>query len=103
MPTTLLDSAGSRTDASALVSSPDHSYNLFQEPWWLDAVAPGEWDEVIVKRGTDIAARLPFLRRRKFRRTWLMQPKLTPYLGPWLRPTSAKPSNRLAEQKEFMT
>jgi lipid II:glycine glycyltransferase (peptidoglycan interpeptide bridge formation enzyme) len=32
-----------------------------------------------------------------------MQPKLTPYLGPWLRPTSAKPSNRLAEQKELMT
>lgn len=98
----LLDSAASRTEANAITTSVDDSYNLFQERWWLDAIAPGEWDEVVVKRGTEVAARLPFLRRRKFRRTWLIQPKLTPYLGPWLRPTSAKLTNRLAETKELM-
>lgn len=103
MSTTILDSTGLGTDSSAQPTTSDHSYNLFQEPWWLDAVAPGEWEEVVVKRGTEIAARLPFLWRRQFRRTWLMQPKLTPYLGPWLRPSSAKLSNRLTEQKELLT
>jgi hypothetical protein len=96
---TLFDSAASRTDANAIRTSPDHSYNLFQERWWLDAVAPGEWDEVVVKRGTEVAARLPFLRRSMFRTTWLIQPRLTPCLGPWLRPTFAKLTNSLAEQK----
>jgi hypothetical protein len=100
---TLIDPAEPRTEATPITNSPDYSYNLFQERWWLDAVAPGEWDEVVVKRGTEVAARLPFLRRRHFRRTWLMQPKLTPYLGPWLRPTSAKLPNRLAETKQLMT
>jgi hypothetical protein len=95
--------AASRTGAGAIATSFDGSYNLFQERWWLDAVAPGEWDEVVVKRGTEVAARLPFLRRRQFGRTWLVQPKLTPYLGPWLRPTSAKLPNRLAETKQLMT
>jgi len=32
----------------------------------------------------------------------LMQPKLTPHLGPWLRGSSAKLTNRLAEEKELM-
>ncbi len=103
MPQTLLDVTRTTKQSGSESSSPDHSYTLFQEPWWLDAVAPGEWDEVVIKRGAEIAARLPFLRRTKFGRSWLLQPKLTPYLGPWLRPSSAKLTNSLAEQKEFMT
>jgi hypothetical protein len=103
MPAILLESAGSRIEAGLLACPSGYSYDLFQEPWWLDAVAPGEWDEVVVKRGKEVAARLPFLRRTRFRSTWLMQPKLTPYLGPWLRQTPASLSNRLAEQKELMT
>ncbi len=78
------------------------SYTLFQEPWWLDAVAPGEWDEVVVKRGGQVAARLPFVRKRKFGSVFLTQPRLTPSLGPWLRVSSAKRTNRLAEEKELM-
>jgi hypothetical protein len=78
------------------------SYNLFQEPWWLDAVAEGEWDEALVKRGGQIAARLPFVRKTRLGRTWLLQPKLTPCLGPWLRSSTAKFANRLAEEKELM-
>jgi hypothetical protein len=78
------------------------SYNLFQEPWWLDAVAAGEWEEVSVKRGGQLAARLPFVRKKVAGRVWLLQPKLTPYLGPWLRPSSAKLPHKLAEEKELM-
>jgi lipid II:glycine glycyltransferase (peptidoglycan interpeptide bridge formation enzyme) len=103
MQQTLLDVARTTKPSSTGAAPLNHSYTLFQEPWWLDAVAPDQWDEVVVKRGTEVAARLPFLRRTKFGSTWLLQPKLTPYLGPWLRPTLAKLSNCLAEQKELMT
>ncbi len=78
------------------------SYALFQEPWWLDAIAPGEWEEVVVKRGGEVAARLPFMLQKKYGLTLLVQPKLTPFLGPWLRPSTAKLSNRLSEQKELI-
>lgn len=78
------------------------SCSLFQEPWWLDAVAPGEWEEVVVKHGGEVAARLPFMPQKKYGLTLLLQPKLTPCLGPWLRPSTAKLSNRLSEQKELM-
>jgi len=78
------------------------SYNLFQEPWWLDAVAAGEWDEVVVKHGGEVAARLPFVHRKRLETTWLLQPKLTPSLGPWLRPSNAKWTNRIAEEKGLM-
>lgn len=103
MPDTLIGSeplAAEQTISAPCV--PVTSYNLFQEPWWLDAVAAGEWDEVVVKRGGSIAARLPFVRRKIFGRTLLLQPKLTPYLGPWLRPSNAKVANRIAEQKQLM-
>lgn len=84
---------------------PDRSataYNLFQEPWWLDAVAAGEWEEVSVKRGGQVVARWPFVRRQRLGTTWLMQPKLTPYLGPWLRASDGKLANRIVDEKELM-
>ena len=78
------------------------SYSLFQEPWWLDAVAAGEWDEVVVKDGGKVAARLPFVYKKRGGVILLLQPKITPFLGPWLRPSTAKFTTRLAEEKEQM-
>lgn len=75
---------------------------LFQEPWWLDAAAPGEWDEVIVRRGDAVAARMPFVRRRRLGLTVLTMPALTPSLGPWMRPSDAKYCNRLGDEKELL-
>lgn len=87
---------------SANPASSATAYNLFQESWWLEAVAAGEWDEVVVKRGGQVAARLPFVRRKKLGTTWLLQPKLTPCLGPWIRASDAKLTNQIAEEKELM-
>ena len=103
MQDTLIDpNTGVAEKRSAIPAASATSYNLFQEPWWLDAVAPGEWDEVVVKRGREVAARLPFVHRKKLGRTWLLQPKLTPSLGPWLRASNAKLTNRIGEEKELM-
>lgn len=78
-------------------------YNsLFQKEWWLDAVAPSQWDAVVVKKGNEIAARLPFFIEKKYGFTALTQPPLTPRLGPWIRVTDAKHSKQLSAQKELI-
>lgn len=60
------------------------SYPIFHQPWWLDAVAPGAWDEVAVRRDGVVAGRLPFVVRRRAGLTSLVQPPLTQALGPWI-------------------
>lgn len=76
--------------------------SIFQEPWWLETVAPGKWGAVEIRRGGEIAARLPYLLKRRMGLTIVSQPPLTPTLGPWLRPSQAKYTNQLMEQKDLM-
>jgi hypothetical protein len=75
------------------------SYCLFQEPWWLDAVAPGAWRSLEVNRGEKIAARMPIVLQRRYGFTIISQPPLTPTLGPWIDLTSTKVTTRIAEEK----
>jgi len=76
---------------------------LFFQPWWLEMVAPGAWNYAIARRGDEIAAALPYA--SKVRMGWriIEMPPMTPYLGPWLRPSNAKYANRLGEEKDLMT
>lgn len=76
---------------------------IYRQPWWLDAVAPGGWDEVVVKRGEDTAARLPYVVEKRAGFTLLKMPPLTQFLGPWLRPGEGKSATRLAAEKDLMT
>lgn len=76
---------------------------LFHQPWWLEAVAPGQWDYVVVKRGEEIAAVMPYVSTVRLGYRFIEGPSKTPYLGPWLRPSTAKYANRLSEEKELMT
>ena len=77
--------------------------SLFQQPWWLDAVAPNQWGEVLVERNGDIIARLPYMLEKVKGFKVLTMPPLTQTLGPWLRPSQAKYANQLAEQKDMLT
>ncbi|MEQ9552810.1 MAG: GNAT family N-acetyltransferase [Coleofasciculus sp. G3-WIS-01] len=77
--------------------------SIFQQPWWLNAVAPDRWSEVVLNVGDKIVARLPYTIEKKFSLTLLRLPPLTQTLGPWLRPSAAKYTNQLAEQKELMS
>lgn len=72
--------------------------SIFQQPWWLDAVAPSHWDAVVVKKGAEIVARLPFVVKKKYGLTLLTMPQLTQTLGPWLGSSEAKYTNRLSEE-----
>lgn len=88
----------------AVVSKFVEGAPLFSQPWWLEAVSPGAWDYAVVRRGEDVAAVLPYTFKMRLGGLRLIEmPRLTPYLGPWLRPSTAKYANRLGEEKDLMT
>jgi Acetyltransferase (GNAT) domain len=77
--------------------------SIFQQPWWLDTVAPGAWSAVEIRRGSALQARLPYVMKRRMGLTLLRQPLLTPFLGPWLRPGEGKYGTQLNHQEELYT
>ena len=80
-------------------SADDDFYNsIFERPWWLDAVAPGAWGSVTVRRDGAIAGRLPYVLGRRLGRAVIVQPPLTQTLGPWLHAIEAKPAKRVSAE-----
>jgi len=76
------------------------SYSLFQDPWWLNLVSGGDWDEVAVE-SDGVAARLPFYVRRRYGFKALAQPHLTPCLGPWFRTLDGKDTSQHSDQYDL--
>jgi hypothetical protein len=76
---------------------------IFQQPWWLEAVAPGGWEEAVVERDGRIVARLPYVMRGRRPLRLITQPPLTQTLGPWIERSTAKPANALAEEMDLLT
>ena len=79
-----------------------YTNSLFEEPWWLDAVAPGAWGAATVVKGGEVFARIPYAIRKKHGLSLAGNPPLTPTLGPWFRPTTAKYAGRLSLEKELL-
>jgi len=77
--------------------------SIFQQSWWLEAVAPNRWHTAEISRGNQIIACLPYVTEKKNGLTLLTMPKLTQTLGVWLAPSEAKYSKQLAQQKDLMT
>jgi hypothetical protein len=77
------------------------SYCLFQEPWWLNLTTEGHWEEAVVANNQGVIARLPYRKLHRYGATILTQPRLTPYGGPWFRPSSAKPANQFSERQKL--
>lgn len=73
--------------------------SIFEQPWWLDSVAPGCWTAAVVRTGNDVVARLPFVERRHLGVKAIVQPDLTQTLGPWLAPLEGKYARRLEAEK----
>jgi hypothetical protein len=95
-PPSVVAASGSPSDSIPWVNS------VFEQPWWLDSVAPGCWGEAVVRRGDEVAARLPYVRRRRLGRTMIVQPPFTQTLGPWLAPIEGKYARRLDTEKKLM-
>jgi Acetyltransferase (GNAT) domain len=77
--------------------------SIFQQPWWLDAVAPGRWGQAVVERDGRTVARLPYAVRGRGRWRMLTQPPLTQTLGPWIERSSAKRANALSDEMDLLT
>jgi CelD/BcsL family acetyltransferase involved in cellulose biosynthesis len=92
------------TQESAMVPpAADRCANaIFQQPWWLDAVAPGSWAETTVERDGQVLARLPYAVRGRRRLRVLTMPPLTPTLGPWVRRSEASPPRALSQENELL-
>ncbi|GAA3706785.1 GNAT family N-acetyltransferase [Oceanisphaera sediminis] len=75
---------------------------IFSQAWWLDSVAGDGWDVVLVEKGDEIHASMPYVTKKKYGLTILSQPALTQHLGPWLRPSVAKYARRLAQEKDLL-
>jgi Acetyltransferase (GNAT) domain len=77
------------------------THSLFQQPWWLQAVAPGSWDAVVAVENNEVVGRLPFVRKRRLGLTILTQPRLTPFLGPWIKAGVGKTHTQLERENRI--
>lgn len=76
---------------------------IFSKDWWLDAVAgPENWDVILVEKGGEIKASMPYVIKKRYGFTFLSHPPLTQNLGPWIKPSMAKYSKLLSQQKFLM-
>jgi hypothetical protein len=76
---------------------------IFSRDWWLDALAGDNgWDVVLVEKGGQVIASMPYMIRKRFGRIILGHPPLTQTLGPWIREVDGKQPSRLARQKDLM-
>lgn len=77
---------------------------LFSSPWWLNATAGTEnWDVCLCfNKNNEIIASMPYVISKKHGFTRIGQPKLTPFLGPWLAPMKGSHSKILSKQKELI-
>lgn len=60
-----------------------YTNSLFEQPWWLDIVAPGQWREAVLKNEAGkTLARMPYVMTGKC----IHMPRLTQNIGIWMDP-----------------
>ncbi len=76
---------------------------LFIQPWWLEAVAPGQWDVALVEKGGSILAAWPYFIQKKFGFRLSLMPPLTQRMGVYIKyPQGQKYFRRLSYEKELI-
>lgn len=60
---------------------------VFAQDWYLDAVCEGgNWEVIVIEKGGEIAATLPYFLKRKGPIQYGTMPHLTKFLGPYILP-----------------
>lgn len=78
--------------------------SLFEEEWWLNAVAPGTWKSIELKDKNDnVYARFPYCEQKKYGKTLIGKPVMTQTLGVFIKETGAKTTKKLGREKEILT
>jgi hypothetical protein len=77
---------------------------IFSKDWWFDAVCGEDnWDVIIVEKGGEIWATMPYCIKKKFGFTLITMPLLTQTLGPYIKYTkNQKYYKKLSWEKEIM-
>lgn len=79
---------------------------IFSKDWWLDSVCPENkyWDVILIEKGGQIVASMPYIVGRKHNFKTIEMPKLTQNLGPYIKyPEKQKYETKLSYEKEIMT
>lgn len=82
----------------------ENSIPIFSRDWWMDAVCGEEnWNVILVKKGEQIIAALPYYFIRQGNNIIIAQPKLTQTNGIWIKyPKNQKYSIRLSYEKKII-
>jgi len=76
---------------------------VFCRSWWLDAVAPRNFQILLLRNGERIVAGMPLVQTRKWNLRVVHMPQLTQTLGPLLaRPTSNRYEKQLSAEMEIL-
>ncbi|WKZ12692.1 MAG: GNAT family N-acetyltransferase [Gammaproteobacteria bacterium] len=77
--------------------------SLFEAPWWLDAVAPGSWHDLVVGQPGAAEARLVYQRVQRLGVNLVRNPPLTQTVGPRVRLVAEKHERRIAQIRDLVS
>ena len=77
--------------------------SIFEQPWWLEAMAPGQWDAVEIMKDDKVIARLPYVKQKRLGCNILGLPDFTQTLGYWVEETDAKNAKKFSREKDLIT
>ena len=76
--------------------------SIFEQPWWLEAMAPGQWDSVEIMKDGKVVARLPFVKQKRLGCKLLGLPEFTQTLGYWIEDIDIKSAKKYSKEKELI-
>ena len=79
--------------------------SIFSKDWWLDAVCDeGNWNVILVEKGGQIVASMPYYLKRESMFTTIVMPKLTQTMELYIKyPPEQKYYKKLSWEKELIT
>jgi len=82
----------------------EKSIPIFSQDWWLDTVCGEEkWDVAIVENNGQVIAALPYQYKKKYGISYIINPKLTPYLSLWINyPQNQKSIKKQSFEKKII-
>lgn len=75
--------------------------SIFEQPWWLEAVAPNQWHCATVEENGQIVARLPFVKKHNKGFSIVGMPDFTQTIGPWVKIQSTNRVKSLTKKKDL--
>jgi len=80
----------------------ENSIPIYNTSWWLDSVAPGDWDVCLVEKNGEIIAAMPYILKKIGLFKYIRNPMLTQHLGPWIKPFPRSYNSDISHQKKMI-